>query len=308
MLARRMSPLGQIRRPSSYSLDIQNTIMPLSKLNIRGAAAITTAGGQVVFPVKDTHTLIQAAGYLKHVRGRQNSELVFFRGESKLYPTLPPTAFRGITTKRAESSAVQRINKAITHFSRPLAATEPYAHEALLQHYGLKTTWIDLVDNIWIALWFACHHARSAGPCGEYLHFERRIPRTDATGKAYILLVGADAVVPESARPGLYVGRNTELIDLRIAAPSVFLRPHAQHGLLMRMRGNHTQRPTDYSQQIRGVLVIDLSDALEWLGNSTALSTHSLFPPPAYDNGYSTLLQASFLGAKNIGCIQHIGA
>lgn len=282
--------------------------MPLSKLNIRGASATTTPGGQVVFPVKDTHTLIQAAGYLKHVYGKNKSELIFFRGESKIYPTLPPTAFRGIRTKRAESSAVQRINTAISHFSRPLAATAPYAHEALLQHYGLKTTWVDLVDNIWVALWFACHQARAAGPCGEYLNFERRIPRTDATGKAYILLVGADAAAPDPARPGLYIGPNTELIDLRIAAPSVFVRPHAQHGLLMRMKGNHTQRPLDYSTQVRGILEIDLANALEWLGNSTALSTHSLFPPPAYDNGYSTLLQASFPGKKSVGCIQHIGA
>lgn len=282
--------------------------MSLSKLNIRGAEAISAEGGQVVFPVKDTHTLIQAAGYLKHVHGSKKSELIFFRGESRIYPTLPPTAFRGIATKRSESSAVRRINTAISHFSRPLSATPSYAHEALLQHYGLKTTWIDLVDNIWVALWFACHQAHSAGPCGEYLHFERRIPRTDATCKAYILLVAADVAAPDLTRPGLYLGPNTELIDLRIAAPSVFVRPHAQHGLLMRMKGNHAQRPLEYSSQVRGVLEIDLSDALEWLGNSTALSTHSLFPPPAYDNGYSALLQASFPGAKNVGCIQHIGA
>lgn len=282
--------------------------MPLSKLKIRGAAAIRSPGGQLLFPVKDTHTLIQAAGYLKHIRGKDQSELVFCRGESKLYPTLPPTAFRGIATKRAESSAVQRINTAINQFSRPLASTTAYAHEALLQHYGLKTTWIDLVDNIWVALWFACHNACSVGPYGEYLHFERRIPRSDATGKAYILLVAADATAPDTTRPGLYVGANTELIDLRIAAPSVFVRPHAQHGLLMRMKGNHTRRPLEYSAQIRGVLEIDLSDALEWLGNSTALSTHSLFPPPAYDNGYNTLLQAGFTGKKNTGCISHIGA
>jgi hypothetical protein len=299
---------GHTKTPRDHPPLIRNITMPLSKLNIRGAAATTTPGGQVVFPVKDTHTLIQAAGYLKHVHGKKKSELVFFRGESKIYPTLPPTAFRGMATKRAESSAVQRINSAIAHFSRPLAATASYAHEALLQHYGLKTTWIDLVDNIWVALWFACHQARAVGPCGEYLHFERRIPRTDATGKVYILLVGADAAAPDPARPGLYIGPNTELIDLRIAAPSVFVRPHAQHGMLMRMKGNHTQRPHDYASQTRGILEIDLSDALEWLGNSTALSTHSLFPPPAYDNGYSTLLQASFTGAKNVGCILHIGA
>jgi hypothetical protein len=280
----------------------------LSKLNIRGDTAVTNPQGQIVFPVRDTHALVQAAGYLKHLRGSQNSELVYFRGESKLYQTLTPTAFRQISTHRAISNAINRINGSITHFSKPLKATGTYAHEALLQHYGLKTTWIDLVDNIWVALWFACHSAKSVGPCGEYMHFERRIPRTDPTGKAYVLLVAADAVAPEKARPGFYAGQNTELIDLRIAAPSVFVRPHAQHGLLMRKKGDTVQRPLEYSSQIRGILEIELADALEWLGNSTALSTHSLFPPPSYDNGYGNLLTVGFQGAKNVGCISHIGA
>lgn len=282
--------------------------MPLKKLNIRGTQAATTPQGQLVFPVKDTHTLVQAAGYLKHIRGRKNSELVYFRGESKLYQSMPPTAFRGITTHRGASKAINRINKAISEFAAPLKSTSSYAHEALLQHYGLKTTWIDLVDNIWVALWFACHHARAIGPCGEYLHFERRVPRTDTTGKAYILLVAADEAAPDKKKPGFFAGANTELIDLRIAAPSVFVRPHAQHGLLLRKKGDTVQRPLDYSSQIRGILEIDLTDALEWLGNSTALSTHSLFPPPFYDNGYGNLLSVNFTGAKNVGCISHVGA
>ncbi|GAA0468199.1 hypothetical protein Ade02nite_79030 [Paractinoplanes deccanensis] len=33
-----------------------------------------------------------------------------------------------------------------------------YAAEPLLQHYGIRTRWLDLVGNIWSALWFACHH------------------------------------------------------------------------------------------------------------------------------------------------------
>ena len=282
--------------------------MPLSKLNIRGKKAAANSQGQIIFHVQDTHTLIQAAGYLKHVRGNNNSEFVYFRGESKLYPTLQPNAFRGISTHRAVSNSIGRIHNAIAQFSKPLKSTGSYAHEALLQHYGLKTTWIDLVDNIWVALWFACHNARSVGHYGEYMHFERRSPRIEPTGKAYVLLVAADAVAPNNKHPGLYVGPSTELIDLRIAAPSVFVRPHAQHGLLMRRKGNTVQRPTDYSDQIRGILEIDLADALEWLGNSTALSTHSLFPPPSYDNGYGNLLTVGFQGARNVGCISHIGA
>lgn len=225
-----------------------------------------------------------------------------------MYPSLPPTAFRGVTQQRGAQNAINSINDGIERFQRPLAATGAYAHEALLQHYGLRTTWIDLVDNIWVTLWFACHTAHAAGPYGEFLHFERRVPRKDPTGKAYILLVAADAVSPDRSKPGFYRGPHTELLDLRIAAPSIFLRPHAQHGLLMRCRGNTVERPRDYIGQARGILEIDLADALEWLGNSTALSTHSLFPPPSYDQGYANLLKVDFTGATGVGSIHHIGA
>lgn len=282
--------------------------MPLSKLNIRGSSAVQTPSGVFIFPVKNTHTLIQAAGYLKHVRGCGSQELVYFRGESKIYPSLSPTAFRGKSNHDAISKAIVRIKNSIEKFERPLSPVKPYAREALLQHYGLKTTWIDVVDNIWVALWFACHKANAVGPSGEYLHFERRVPRTDDSKKAYILLVAADAAAARANEPGLYVGANTELVDLRIAAPSIFVRPHAQHGLLMRKRGGKVQRPHDYRDQIRGVLEIDLEDALEWLGDSKALDDHSLFPPPLYDNGYKTLLDTNFIGSRDVGCIFHIGA
>lgn len=282
--------------------------MLLDKLDIRGNRSIKTPSGQTVYPVPDTHTLIQAAGYLKHIRGCKNGELVYFRGAPELYDTLKPTAFRAISTNNGAAKAIARIHATIAEFARPLKSTGAYAHEALLQHYGLKTTWVDLIDNIWVALWFACHHARAVGPCGEYLHFERRVPRTDKSGKAYVFLVAADAVAPDPKCPGLFAGEHTELIDLRIAAPSIFVRPHAQHGLLMRVRGNTVQRPLDYSSQIRGVLEIQLADAIEWLGDSAALSTHSLFPPPFYDNGYLNLLSVGFKGAPNIGCISHVSA
>ena len=76
----------------------------------------------------------------------------------------------------------------------------------------------------------------------------------------------------------------------------------------MRMKGDTGKRLLEYSRQVRGILEIELADALEWLGNSTALSVHSLFPPPSYDIGYANLLGVGFQGAKNVGCIAHIGA
>ena len=35
-----------------------------------------------------------------------------------------------------------------------LDAVDKYYYEAILQHYGFKTRYIDFVDNIWVALVF----------------------------------------------------------------------------------------------------------------------------------------------------------
>lgn len=272
---------------------------------------IDPSTGQHVYHVQDPHALVQAAGYLKHIHGCNGGEHIFFRGESKLYGTLPPTLFRGVSTHAGQSRKIGLLNAAIASArtnNKIFGSLDPCAHEPLLQHYGLKTSWIDLVDNIWVALWFACHRAYAVGPINEYLHFEQRTESKDPGGFAYILLVSADSRPARKSPPGVMIGKNTELVDLRVAAPSIFLRPHAQHGLLMRMRGDTAKRPIDYSPQIRGVIRIDLGDALEWLGHGKMLGVHALFPPPYYDRGYDILLRSGIVGSRDIGSVHHIGS
>ena len=286
--------------------------MSLSKLTIRNATYLADPStGQDVYHVRDAHALVQAAGYLKHIHGCNGGEHIFFRGESKLYGALPPTLFRGVSTQAGQSRRIGLLNSALTAArtkNEIFSSLDPFAHEPLLQHYGLKTSWIDLVDNIWVALWFACHKAFAAGAIGEYLHFEQRTESKDPGGFAYILLVSADSRPAQKSPPGAVIGKSTELIDLRVAAPSIFLRPHAQHGLLMRMRGNTAMRPIDYSSQVRGVIRIGLGDALEWLGHGKMLGVHALFPPPFYDHGYDILLRSGITGSVDIGSIHHIGS
>jgi hypothetical protein len=143
-----------------------------------------------------------------------------------------------------------------------------------------------------------------SGKPAKYLHFERRAP--GPSKYAYILLVAAD--YQQTGAPGLFKGPETELIDLRTAAPSIFLRPHAQHGVLFRKRGKGTVRPIDYADQVRGIIRIDLADALAWLGEAKTLSTHALFPPPYYDHGYKILLDGMFEGSELVGSVHIIGA
>jgi hypothetical protein len=85
-------------------------------------------------------------------------------------------------------------------------------------------------------------------------------------------------------RPGFYrYDDGTRVIDLRKAVPSFYLRPHAQHGLLIRPRANHG------TLQL-AALQIPLVRALEWLGSSVLLSPFGLYPPASVDVGYRRLL------------------
>lgn len=284
--------------------------MPLKKLTVRDATyIIDPATSEGFFHVHDPHALIQAAGYLKY-KNAGSSELIYFRGHARTYPGLQPTLFRGCHNHAAQSRRESLLSKALIELRKlnPIFSTfYEESHEPLLQHYGLKTSWIDLVDNIWVALWFACHKAKTTGSVGEYMHYEKRIPTLGTDDYVYISLIAADISPTEKDRPGLFIGKNTELIDLRVACPSIFLRPHAQHGLLFRNRADHTRRPTDYSSQIRGVIRANLSDALAWLGDGKTLATHSLFPPAFYDRGYNMLLSSAFKGTKVVGSITNVG-
>ncbi|WP_420589077.1 FRG domain-containing protein [Bacterioplanoides sp.] len=281
--------------------------MGFEKINIVGSTWIEHRGIKIL-DVEESHALIMAAGYLKH----NTREGIYFRGQSNFYDELRPALYRGIDTDGAKYSREKRLNKKIEEYRNSCSAFSKfggYAAEPLLQHYGLKTTWLDLVDNIWVALWFACYETKSTRD-GHFLHFQKRIP-SDSNKYAYVYLVGTDLDKRRKDKPGYWNGPNTELVDLRVAAPSYFLRPHAQHGLLFRCKGSSSGRPLDYGKQIRGIVRIPLEKAFDWLGNGHTVGVHSLFPPAFYDNGYKILLQSgvSFDPTdKSIGVVHNVGA
>lgn len=288
-----------------------NRKMSLSRQSIRNSTYLKDSSGIEVLHVDEPHALIMAAGYLKFTLAKGRSEGIYFRGQRKIYEGLTPTLYREVSSLKVQHTRHGALNEMVKGFANTAKifnAFGSYAHEALLQHYGINTTWVDLVDNVWVALWFSCHQAMSAGKNGEFVHFERRLP-TGGSEYAYLLLVAVDITQRSREKPGYFHGNQTELVDLRMAAPSVFLRPHAQHGLLFRKKADScTGRDLDYSSQIRGIIRVDLAKALDWLGSGKMVNTHSLFPPPFYDNGYQILLNCGVEGEKSVGKISHIGA
>jgi hypothetical protein len=279
-------------------------------LKFRGVEYLEDPPGVWVLHVSDSHALSQAAGYLKHVHAVDLREQIYFRGQCALHGTMSPSLFRGCSTPGTCSSRIASLSARIAaaeKANKMFRKLDSVFFEPLLQHYGFKTTWLDLVDNVWVALWFACHEAKTAGQHGEYLHFEER--KADRwKNHVYVVLIGTDMLTKPQRIAGLTKESNTELVDLRVGAPSIFLRPHSQHGLLFRVRGNAAYRPGDYGSQIRGIIRANLDDAKRWLGNGALLSVHTLFPPPAYDTGYGYLLKSDLGHDSLVGGITHIGA
>jgi len=288
---------------------------PLSKLtHEHGKHLVDLDSGLEVFHAPSHHSLIQAAGYLKHTRAVSHRKAVFFRGQTKLYTAMQPSLYRGV---KDGPPAVNRRTLLLEFLSEiesaqlALRAVDKDCREGLLQHYGIRTTWIDAVDNIWVALWFACHQAKSLGQSGEYLHFERRTPPNDPNSKpeyAYILLLESAHFDPTPGKLGHYRDERSETIDLRIAAPSHFVRPHAQHGVLVRRLSKKGLPVCDCRPLHVGTIRVDLTSALDWLGVASTLNSHSLFPPAYYDYGYRELLEYVKPKHDLLGAINRIQA
>lgn len=84
-------------------------------------------------------------------------------------------------------------------------------------------------------------------------------------------------------------------VDLRKAIPSFYLRPHAQHALVVRKRDDgeksHDADYYDMASQAIGILRVRVDVANQWLDNGDLASKGNLFPSPSVDQGYNSLLK-----------------
>lgn len=235
-----------------------------------------------VYNIETVHDLTQFIGFGKYMNNQSCN--VFLRGQTDLYNgDLVPSLYRGRTKLDTITAKYnQRMNKLkadIDSFSQ----YDRCVLEPLLQHYGVKTTYLDLVDNVWVALWFALHQTKSESiNSHEYVYYSN-----NTNQYSYILLVATDAI-NVSEKNGVYEGDTTRLVDLRKALPSYFLRPHAQHAYMLKKKG---EAVSDYSDLIIGIAKIPTELGFKWIGTSEFLTVSTLFPAAYFDSGYKILLK-----------------
>lgn len=267
-----------------------------------------------VFEVSDYRALNQLIGYAKFLNTEYGD--VYYRGEVHLHPTLLPSIARKPNFSKFEEALNIVIKNAISDdkFSSTAKLSgfkgkrnPKFIVEALLQHYGYSTHFIDLVDNHWIALWFGLNQFKTITNISEYCYYQKRTinpidlvtaenPETEIY--QYMLLVAVDNNAAPVER-GIYVGNEIITIDLRSSLPSIFLRPHAQHGLVVRRNIHDPSDSFDISKNVVGIIRLRIDNVLSWIGSGNLLESANLFPSPAYDYGYEILLQRKDLFENN---------
>ena len=251
-----------------------------------------------IYEINDFHTLVQFLGYGKYINRKFGN--VYYRGQTSLYPqknieenkqllyscALTPSIYRtrnNEVLKRANLfyDRIKNIAKGV----KCLCKMPTWKVTPLLQHYGFKTNWLDIVDNVWVALLFASHKFDSS-----YVNNQEIVNICKKeNGYAYLFLITSDATREDLNNPGYFIGQSTTVVDLRKTLQSTYLRPHAQHALMLRKNNIDTSK--DYSDLIIGIAKIPIPKTTDWLGRSGLLSVQSLFPSPYYDFGYRKLLE-----------------
>lgn len=259
-----------------------------------------------VLHVREYSAFVQVLGKLKYLfagadKARGTKMGVAFRGQVKGYGDhMIPSLYRGVRTDKERETRERylkaKIKRSVEYFEQ-LKKLDDSVVEALFQQYGVDTSWIDAVDNVWIALWFACHRAECCLQ-GRSIHYVRRDPNKERphVRYAYIVVFGyPESLLTGSRRTRIGSGHvlkdGVEYIDLRLAVPSQFVRPHAQHGLMLRQYLGKKDTKKDYRDLVQAIIRIDLEDALRWLGEGEAISLGALFPSPLHDAGYQGLLR-----------------
>lgn len=183
--------------------------------------------------------------------------------------------------------------------------------EPLLQHYGLPTRWIDLTNSLPYALFFSLaffgkriktlpiddgYNAHSNGTSLSRIFknvpvalpndpFDLPVPEHVYL---YALCFGEETTeTDERAARGEHRMQGGYVMDLREAIPSIYLRPHAQHGLVFSPHSfsEYSECPlfspdSSPDSPCRGALFqIDSNDVIRWLGQGELFVPSSIFPP-----------------------------
>ena len=173
-------------------------------------------------------------------------------------------------------------------FDLKIAAGDYYLAEALVQHYGCQTRYIDATPSLDTALWFSTHRfqCRADDPIGDKAPFRLTLPAWhDPPSKGGVLYV----IDVKRWERGTAISEG-DYIDLVEIAPEGVNRPRRQTGGILYAPGSAPDHD-DVSRFVTGKFTINFP----WTETGKDWDTDYLFPTPEEDEIYRRLLQSPFL-------------
>lgn len=305
-------------------MDTLNRNRPLSPVrpdeeNIHYVTPPDRDGIQVeVIHCSTMEALIQEAGRFKFC----NDGPVYFRGQRKLYEPGVPSAsiYRDSSTC---NTTIKELDRLLFHLAgadasswyefayganfidhnlvpknKPLHDIPLHSLEGLLQHYGVKTRWLDITDSVPHALFFALaqyetvkmkttdtasnYDPKTKGSCCSRIMQNELVfldPSPNEEDVCYIMAISVGKPCKQqSGHKGLRSCKNGLVLDVRESIPSHYLRPHMQHGLLYMPYAEQPDYGKGEHSNIR-IFEISSNAARQWLGNGMMFAPESIYPP-----------------------------
>lgn len=205
------------------------------------------------------------AGFIKN---RNAAAEIYFRGERANYQYVTPSLFREKGSPLIDNDVISRrwkayneLKKAVfSHYNKTVSRFRNEDIDNLFQHYGIKSPVIDLVDNIYVAIWFAMD-----GNKNEF---------------GYIRLINTSS-------------ENLTVSDLRKKHSSLSLRLHTQHGLIAKKKVRTWNKSNIYYDQFEIARIkFPIKKNIE---SGILFSRQNIYPDQALDNTLKILAGDAWL-------------
>jgi hypothetical protein len=251
------------------------------RLNLWGITRLEIQPGQENYiRIEHPAGLVALSGYLKRIASDGTEKVsVYCRGQCRQHNRLIPSLFRQAKNNDDIENLVkaeQEIENLVKiRLGNRMKRFRERHISAILQHYGIRTSWIDLVDNLYIAVWFALHDFQNIG------QFTCTYSNS-AEDFGWIYFIQSKT----SDNP------NLRIRDLRSEHLPLSLRPHAQHGISATRwgRDHWNWNNINLSSYIAAVVQIP-NDPKLWNTKGYMFTQQFLFPEENHDHTYKVLLR-----------------
>ena len=230
------------------------------------------------------------AAFLAFCNGQSTNTRTYLRGCTVNYSTAYPSLFRENSDVAPQCEQRRRWHA----YKHALAGIRRLNGRrwrrknlgAILQHYGVRTPWLDVVRNLYTAIWFATHDLTGSG-----LHGVARPTRTD---HYWISFYRRQARTAEE---------RLTVKDLSAHHSSLHARPHAQHGLSLSMQpdGNKLPSPCQDFNRFR-IAQVRIPNGEKWKLSGHMFSSAFLFPSAEFDDSLRLLSTAAVQGLLEDSC------